>query len=671
MRSPLPILAIALLAAISNALLPATCRAASAIPTAPATEAAPPAEPATSPTAAPPAAAPGPADAAWESLAAKARQAELDTIAESLIASERQRVLSALDSTSGLGHLPLYRLEIDLDPESSRLRGRLSLVITPHRPTDALHLRLPANANQANVDLGEIALGQTPLSFRERDGGLIDIQLPFIAQPGRALELNTRFNMRVPREGDSARSEPIGQLLVQAFSLLGMQPGASPFDALRPPQATSPDTPRAPSLVGALSINTGDTIILSGFHPELVREANGMSDLGPEPAFGEPRWGPLANYIVTIVAPPEFDVAGTGHQIGRFPERDGRMRTTRIAAAVRGLSLALGRGWKRHEAKSGAVQIRVFAPESSGEQALKLLDVGRRAIAHFSNLFGPYPWRDFDIAAVPLGHGLEALAIPNAVLASPLLANPEVNNLLNGILPNITRTTDSALEFTMAHQIAHQWFRGIVGSDARLSPAIDEGTAISAALSYVEHRRGAKARRDREKEQITGAWRQYRMMSGPDLPLSTPLDAYTSSGQITGLLQGKAAAFHLAAQKHLGRAAYRAALRRYVDRHYFKEAQLDDFTFEATRHLSPDASARFLRMSERFLRQTHGDDDIGPPYSLEEALGQANLPPEFSDMLRQFFGAPALPVAPPTPAAPTPTAPASPAAPTPATPDNE
>lgn len=658
MRSPRPILAIALLAALSTAALPAASHAANA--KAPAPDATSPIEPP---------AAPSPEDAEWESITAKARQAELDTIAESLVASERRRVLNALDGRGGMGRLPHYRLEIDLDPDASSLRGRLSLVVTPPRPTDTLHLRLPANANQANVTLGEIALGKTPLSFRERDGGLIDIQLPFVARPGRAIELDMRFTMRVPKEGDAARSEPIGQLLVQAFSLLGMQSGASPFDALRDLQSPAPGQPRAPALAGALSINTGDTIVLSGFHPELVRESNGMPDLDPEPAHGEPRWGPLANYIVTVVAPPEFEVAGTGHQIGRFPERDGRMRTTRIAAAVRGFSLALGRGWKRHEAQAGAVQIRVFAPERGGEQALKLLDVSRRAITHFSSLLGPYPWRDFEIAAVPLGHGLEALAIPNAALASPLIADPEVNNLLNGLLPNITRATDSALEFTMAHQIAHQWFRGIVGSDARLAPAVDEGPAMSAALSYVEHRRGAKARIAREKEQITGAWRQYRMMSGPDLPLSTPLGAYTSPGQITGLLQGKAAAFHLAAQKHLGREAYRAALKRYVERHFFGEATLDDFTFEATRHQSPDAAARFLKMSERFLRQTHGDDDIGPPYSLEEALGQANLPPEFSDMLRQFFNAPALPVRPNPGNAPTATPPT--ATPAQAAPDNE
>ncbi len=596
--------------------------------------------------------------ASADGSAAKARQAEIDTIATSLLPKERPRVAKALGA---LGRLPLYRIEVEYAPETSRLRGQLHLVVTPSRPIGALHLRIPANANQANVDLHEVRLGAQPLQMRERQGGRIELQLPALAAPGAPLELSMRFSLRIPRDGEGGRAAPLDQLLLQAFSLLGSSPGTSPFEALQDPfSAASDRAPQedVPSAAGDLAFETDGVVSLVGFHPELVREQDGVPDTAPEPAFGEPRWGPLANYIVTLVAPPEFEVAGTGRQIGRFPERDGRMRTTRIAAAVRGFALALGRGWQVQEAMAGEVRVRAWSAQKSGGQARKLLDVARRAIAYFSQAMGAYPWTDFEIAAVPLGHGLDAIALPNAVFASPLLTDPDVNQLLAGLIPNSARTSDGALEFAMAHQVAHQWFRGIVGSDGRAAPAVDEGAAVHAALLYVEHRRGARSAAARQREQIAGAYRQYRMMSGPDLPLETPLSAYVSAGQITGLLQGKAAAFHVAAKKRLGRQGYLAALKRYVGRHFFGEAALDDFTFEAARGLSMDGAKAFLKMSERFMRQAHGDEDIGAPYTLGEALGETGLPPEFAAMIEQLLGITGLPqsAVPPASAAPAPAA---------------
>ena len=590
--------------------------------------------------------------AEWTALAAKARRAELDTIASSLLTRERSRVVKALGA---LDRLPLYRIEIEFDPETSRLRGQLHLVVTPARPLDALHLRIPANANRANVDLHEVKLGARRLALRERAGGRIEVQLPATALPNKPIELSMRFAMRVPKEGDHSRSAPLDQLLMQAFSLLGLLPASSPFGALQSALTQDGDAARAavPSAVGNLSVDTGEVVALIGFHPELVREEGGVPDQGPEPSFGEPLWGPLANYIVTLVAPPDFEVAGTGHQIGRYPERDGRMRTTRIAAAVRGFALALGKGWQVQEAMAGQVRVQAWATPRSAEQTRKLLDVAQRAIDHFSKAFGAYPWTNFEIAAVPLGHGLEALALPNALFASPLLSDPQVSQLLTGLVPDAARTSDSALEFSVAHQVAHQWFRGIVGSDGRAAPAVDEGAAVHAALLYVEHRRGAKAAMARQKEQIDGAYRQYRMMSGPDLPLETPLPAYVSAGQVTGLLQGKAAAFHLAAEKRLGRQGYLSAIQRYVGRHFFGEANVDDFTLEATRGLPVEKAEAFFKMSERFLRQARGDEDIGPPYTIEEALAESGLPPEIGAMIEQMFDTPSLPaLAPPTGNAP-------------------
>ena len=46
------------------------------------------------------------------------------------------------------------------------------------------------------------------------------------------------------------------------------------------------------------------------------------------------------------------------------------------------------------------------------------------------------------------------------------------------------------LEATTAHEVAHKWFYGIVGSDQLLEPWLDEGIAQYATLLYYQDRYG-------------------------------------------------------------------------------------------------------------------------------------------------------------------------------------
>ena len=44
--------------------------------------------------------------------------------------------------------------------------------------------------------------------------------------------------------------------------------------------------------------------------------------------------------------------------------------------------------------------------------------------------------------------------------------------------------TDGMLEFVVAHEVAHQWWHGLVGSDSRDHPYVDEALAQLVARGF-------------------------------------------------------------------------------------------------------------------------------------------------------------------------------------------
>ncbi len=413
------------------------------------------------------------------------------------------------------------------------------------------------------------------------------------------------------------------QLMQQAFALLGgLGAGGDPLTDF-----------------GAFG-RLDRTFNLAGFFPEIVRSEAGVPDAGGEPGRGDPRWGPLANYTVSLVAPFSMQVAGTGTQIGETPEKDGGKRTTRVAAAVRGVALVVGEGFTEQKATAGKVRVRVVAPKAQAGQAAKMLDLARRAVEHYSSIFGPYPWADLELAAAPLTGGVEALAFPGLILASGLLSDPRTSATMQMFVPNPQKTTDGVLEMSVAHQVAHQWWRGIVGSDFRTRPALEEPLATYSALLYVEKRRGKQAAAQLSKVQVRDAYRTFRMLGGADQAVDRPLDEFRGRSEMLGLLNGKGALYYERLRKLLGDKAFFAALRRYYKESRFEEASSDGVLL-ATASVAPAKAQAALSLYERFMRGKFGDEDCGRPPSLAEMMGAQGMQvdPATSSLLNQLGAA--------------------------------
>ena len=95
------------------------------------------------------------------------------------------------------------------------------------------------------------------------------------------------------------------------------------------------------------------------------------------------------------------------------------------------------------------------------------LDVAARAIEDFSARYAPFPYTELDIVSTPtLALGIE---YPGIIAITSRIY--DVDSEYRGAPASIY------MESTVAHEVGHQWFYGLVGSDGARDPYADEASA--------------------------------------------------------------------------------------------------------------------------------------------------------------------------------------------------
>ncbi len=181
-----------------------------------------------------------------------------------------------------------------------------------------------------------------------------------------------------------------------------------------------------------------------------VHDAQGWH-LDPYSSTGESFYSLSASWDVALKMPRGIRAATTGRVV----------RTSNGALLIRArnardFGLATG-PFRVVTATVGRVRIRVSAPRSMDtRQVARAMRLSRTAVAVYEQRYGPYgaPELDVVLGTFTAFGGME---YPQLVLTTPE-SGP------------------------VRHEIAHQWFYGIVGDDQRHAPWLDESFA-----SWVEH----------------------------------------------------------------------------------------------------------------------------------------------------------------------------------------
>ncbi|MEU4873960.1 M1 family metallopeptidase [Streptomyces sp. NPDC021608] len=182
-----------------------------------------------------------------------------------------------------------------------------------------------------------------------------------------------------------------------------------------------------------------------------VHDAKGWH-LDPYVALGESFYALASDFRVRLDHPSALKVPATG-RTRTLPGAPGRTVTLSVADRVRDFAWAAGPFRSATETTPAGVLVRSYWAPDTPDAGVRLTRADAVAsIDRFGGEFGRYPYGELDVVMTPgFGGGME---YPGLVLLG---------------------TTEEG--GAVVHEVAHQWWYGIVGNDEYAAPWLDESFA--------------------------------------------------------------------------------------------------------------------------------------------------------------------------------------------------
>lgn len=289
-------------------------------------------------------------------------------------------------------------------------------------------------------------------------------------------------------------------------------------------------------------------------------------------AIGDPFLSACANWTVRLSLPSGYTVAGTGHpQAANLG--DGTVYTLQ-AQAVRDFALVISDQFTTASGMADDVLVTACAKDNSAAQ--RMVKYARQAIACYEQHYGEYVYPTLTLAEVSFPYG--GMEYPRMVM----------------IGDDIIAAGDDSLEIAVAHEVAHQWWYAMVGSDSYTQAWQDESLCEYALLDYVGQVYGAAARENTAFDRIETA---MRITVPRGVTPGSPIDYFQDLSEYATVVYRRGAALWLAMENLLGKDALDAALQGYVQQHLFGFATRENLT----RVLSTAAGQDVSTLMEDYL----------------------------------------------------------------------
>jgi len=451
----------------------------------------------------------------------------------------RVLVPSAAPYLEGLQDAPRYQIAASFDPATMSLRGseRVRVVNRSGRALSEVYFRLYPSAGRlygpARMELGRVTddWGR-PLDWAEgADASVVRVALPDAWRPGEALMLYLEWRADIPVEGEQPWTREQGY--------------------------------------GIFRQAKGLTLLAEWFPMLAVYEGEGWR-LDAVPDWGDPVYSEIAFYEVWFTAPEGYTVIATGSEVASQASAHGVTHAF-LSGPARDFFVALSPSLKVASARVGDISLRSYAYPEHGAAGAEALAAGKDALGVFNARFGAYLYRELDIVEAPL-IGLLGMEYPGVVLVSHALHTP---------------AEKWRLDVTTAHEIAHQWWYGVVGNDILREPWLDEALATFSSGVYVQDIMGGEAFRSQYAQWVERYETGQR--NGTVGAVTWPVGRFRSSWDYVTTVYYKGAIALQTLRAEIGDDAFFRALRRYYERSRFQVARgqglLDLLEEEAGRDL--------------------------------------------------------------------------------------
>ena len=340
---------------------------------------------------------------------------------------------------AGIG-LNRYEFDLDFDPIAHQLTVSMYLTVTNREniPFDELIIRTYAGAfereDTSPVNTMELRDKFYPAGFSS--GG---IELSPVLWNGQEVSFGYEDKARTVLRVDIPSLDPgaAGMLTMKCVILL----------------------PQSPGRFGVWE----DVWRFGNALPILALRENGTWRIDPYYPVGDPFVSEAANYVVRLKLPSGYSTAASAP-------------LARENFALRDFTLVI--------MKEDSFSLRTFKADDTllmawakdGGQAENLLKTAREALRFYEDWLGPYPWETLTIIELPFPMG--GMEYQGLVMITDAYA---------------ARNDDVSLAVSLAHELAHQWFYALVGSDQVNEPWQDEALSEYATLRFVNRLFGKSA----------------------------------------------------------------------------------------------------------------------------------------------------------------------------------
>jgi hypothetical protein len=486
-----------------------------------------------------------------------------------------------------------YKIDVTLSPIDSMLRGHLSFVYHNQSPDTLkeMYIHLWPNAYKNNqTAFARQKTQQSKTDFYEAEPeqrGFIDSLEFLINGVGTKWKLTDEIDIAL-----IALSNPIlpGQTIT----------------------VSTPFLVRLPAVFSRMGVEDNIFCITQWYPKPAVYDVNGWN---PMPYLDQGEfYSEFGSFDVSITAPSNFIIAATGdiqnpeekewwkqrvnnpklNHPSNLPNKTLRFVQNNVHDFAWFASDKFQISHSEVYRKSHTIETWIFAPSDDTLERREGVNYINDAIRFYSDKVGEYPYNHATVVITPLkaGGGMEYPTITNC--------------------GSIDKTT-------IVHEVGHNWFYGILGSNERNYPWMDEsintyyenrsqleGQTLPKHASFISvlEKSGGEFTSDDlfTPFEITDLLYQLQATKGKDQSGNLHSTAYTS-GNYGSIIYAKIPKTFFYLQQYLGDSLFDAMMHAYYDKWKFKHPLPDDFKNHAASFTGKNLDWFFSNMLESDVKQ--------------------------------------------------------------------
>jgi len=297
---------------------------------------------------------------------------------------------------------------------------------------------------------------------------------------------------------------------------------------------------------GIFNYSTGEPfIMLADWYPLLATRQGVQWAASPVLPEGDAVVSDAALYRVQVTAPDGWAIVTTGTQVDTA--RQGAAVVQVFASGpVREFTVAASPAFESREVVRGGVLVTHWGLPGGEANWEAALEVAAGTIEVLGDRFGAYPYAELDVIAGPMRNA-SGVEYPGLVMINA------------GLYSSGQSTT--VLPVTVAHEVGHHWWYGVIGSDVLAAPWQDEALTSFSSFLYFE---------ETSPVFYQGVLEFYRLSveeyarAHVDEPIAQPLSAFEGRrGAYGAIVYVKGAMFFAALREQIGDDAFFDALQTY------------------------------------------------------------------------------------------------------------